>query len=186
MVWALARVLEGGTGTFRCTRRSATAGTMTRDRSALRRLSRAGLTNVLLFSEASMTLASSSLAIALLPFKRLHGLLGHHGSNLRAPTADERRVRQICWAVEAAAKRLPWRTVCFQKGVALHWMLRRRGIPTYLHYGVGKSPEAELAAHVWISHQDVILMGGDVASDFTCVATYPGEHPLRSSRQGAT
>lgn len=150
---------------------------MTRDGPLLQRFRWLAPTNATLLAEATMALAAAWLVIAFLPFRRLGGLLGRPGETLRPPAADERLVRQIRWAVEAAAKRVPWRAVCFQKGVALHWMLRRRGVATRLHYGVGKSPEDRLAAHVWVSLDGTILIGGDVAPDFTCLATYPSDGP---------
>ena len=150
---------------------------MTRDVRVLQRFRWLAPTNATLLAEATMALAGAAVIIAFFPFRRLGALLGRRGATLRPPGADERRVRQIRWAVEAAAKRVPWRAVCFQKGVALHWMLRRRGIPTRLHYGVGKSPENQLAAHVWVSLDGATLMGGEVAHNFTCLATYPSDAP---------
>lgn len=122
-----------------------------------------------LLAEAGVLLAAASLAIRLLPFRRVVAIAGR-------PLAPERAIvdpaRQI-WAVEAVARRVPWRTVCFQKGLALHLMLRRRRVPSLLHYGVGKGEADELAAHVWISVDGAIVMGGDVVDRFRCLATYP-------------
>ena len=116
------------------------------------------------------------MAIRLLPFKRVAA------SAAREPRAvapgDAAAVRDACWAVEAAARRVPWRTVCFQKGLALHWMLRRRGVASVLHYGVGKGiAGAEIAAHVWISVGGEIVIGGEEAPRFACVATFPAAPP---------
>lgn len=44
---------------------------------------------------------------------------------------------------------VPWRTVCLRKGLALQWMLRRRGIDARLHYGIGKDDVGALCAHLW-------------------------------------
>lgn len=52
-------------------------------------------------------------------------------------------------------------------------MLRRRGIASQLHYGVGKGEQGELAAHVWISVAGETVLGGEVAHNFRCLATYP-------------
>jgi hypothetical protein len=82
------------------------------------------------------------------------------------------RIATTRWAVEATARRLPWKTVCFQKGLALHWMLQRREVPSRLHYGVSQAEE-QLRAHVWVSHGDEIIIGGEVAGEFTCLITYP-------------
>jgi hypothetical protein len=63
--------------------------------------------------------------------------------------------------------------VCFQKGLALHMMLRRRGIASVLHYGVMQNAARGLAAHVWISEGDRLVMGGEVAPDYTELARFP-------------
>jgi hypothetical protein len=76
-------------------------------------------------------------------------------------------------AIRSAAPRLPWRTVCFQQGVALHWMLRRRGVASRLHYGVRQDRENGLTAHVWVSIDGANVLGGENASDFSCLATFP-------------
>jgi hypothetical protein len=52
-------------------------------------------------------------------------------------------------------------------------MLRRRGLPSILHYGVGRGPESRLRAHVWVSLEGETLLGGEVAEQFACLATFP-------------
>lgn len=127
----------------------------------------------LLLAETLAVIAVASAAIRLVPFRRLVrvaslGPLAGNRPGMRGAGVDELR-----WAVEAVSRRVPWRVVCFQKGLALHLMLRRRGTPSLLHYGVGKDKEGELAAHVWISVEGEIVMGGQVGGRFTCLATYP-------------
>jgi hypothetical protein len=56
----------------------------------------------------------------------------------------------------------------------LHWMLQRRGLHSRLHYGVGRSA-GDLRAHVWVSCAGRNVIGGEIAHDFTCLATYPSE-----------
>lgn len=124
----------------------------------------------LLLAETFATLAVASAAIAVLPFRRVVQLASrdHTGERRGRFGADE-----LVWAVEAVGRRVPWRTVCFQKGLALHLMLRRRGISSMLRYGVGKGDEGQLAAHVWIDVDSRTVMGGDVADRFSCLASYP-------------
>jgi hypothetical protein len=128
-----------------------------------------------LLAEASLLLMLASAAIALVPFRRLPDLLGSKTAGPKGESCDSGQLRRLCWAVEASARWLPWRTVCFQKGVALHWMFRRRGLASRLHYGVGRLEENALGAHVWVSHGGSIVMGGEVASKFACLATFPAK-----------
>ena len=129
--------------------------------------------NKLVLAESLVTLALVSLAIRLLPF-RLVVKAARGGAASPAATADERTSVIRCrWAVEKWSDRVPWRTVCFQKGLTLHMMLRRRGIASILHYGVMQNRERGLTAHVWVSESDRIIMGGETAADYQELACFP-------------
>lgn len=123
-----------------------------------------------LLAEAVLALAVASAATHLLPFRRAVRLgswrLG------RSTAADP---RDAVWAVEAAAARVPWKAACFQQGLALQAMLRRRGIEAQLHYGVGYDQDRSLSAHVWLSSDGTILIGGEQAPHYRLLASLPGE-----------
>jgi len=141
-----------------------------------------GTTNRLLLAEALPALVLASLAVKLVPFRRV-AALASRPVRRRAVAADPAYLRKMRWAVEAWGKRAPWRAVCFQRGLALHWMLRRRGIASILHYGVAKDGEAGLRAHVWVSVDGRDVIGGEEATGFAQVASFPA--PARSPAQGA-
>jgi hypothetical protein len=70
--------------------------------------------------------------------------------------------------VEAAARRLPWRTACIQKGLAVQRMLRSSGIDAVLHYGARHRPvTGKLEAHVWVTVDGRAVAGGEE------IASYP-------------
>lgn len=138
-----------------------------------RRRARLGAADWLLLAEGLTALTAASLAIRLLPFRKV-AAAASRGAGDALP--DEVRLRKLRWAVTAWAKRVPWRAVCFQRGLAFHWMLQRRGIASRLHYGVAPSGEAGLAAHVWISVGGRIWMGGDEAPRFECLKIFPEGH----------
>lgn len=137
--------------------------------------SRLGPRDGLLIVQAAAALSAASLMIAIMPFRRivrlasLSDVVSH-----RAPELD--RSHRAAQAVDAWARRLPWKTVCFQKGLALHWMLRRNGIHSRLHYGVNSHASHGLRAHVWVSVGGEIIMGRDVAHEFVCLATFPSDN----------
>lgn len=89
-----------------------------------------------------------------------------------ATSGHSGEVAEIVEAVERASRKIPWRTVCFHQGLATHWMLRARRIPSQLHYGI-RTGEDRLAAHVWVSVDDAIVIGGEEAAQHACVATFP-------------
>ncbi|MEO8113933.1 MAG: lasso peptide biosynthesis B2 protein, partial [Phenylobacterium sp.] len=80
---------------------------------------------------------------------------------------------RVRWAIVAVARRLPWRALCFEQGLAAHWMLRRRGTPATLHYGVAGSAEAGLKAHVWVRDGQRAIVGCELADRFTELAVFP-------------
>lgn len=135
------------------------------------RFRRLGRERQSLLIEATLELALASAAVALLPFRRaiVRGStpLGEAGD--RAGT-----VETLVWAVEAAARRLPWRTVCIEQGIAAQRMLRRRGIDARLHYGARtQNTPSRLEAHVWVTVDKIAVIGAAEALGFAEIATYP-------------
>lgn len=132
-----------------------------------------------LIVEASAALAMMSAAVRFLPFRRAVRM----GSRMLSGAAPDDRTEILGdarWSVVAAAGAVPWRAVCLQQGLALQWMLRRRGIDAVLHYGLAKEKGAKLEAHAWVSVGDNLVIGGEIASKFRCVATFP-EVPARAA-----
>ena len=92
---------------------------------------------------------------------------------VRGLPASSAQIDRVVRAVQAWARRVPWRAVCFQQGLAVHLMLRRRGVPSRMHYGVSQALEKGLGAHVWVGVGDRTVIGGEEAGRFACLATYP-------------
>lgn len=143
----------------------------------LPRLRRLASRDGLVLAEALGALAAASLAIRLLPFRRVAAAAA--GRRVEGAAGDEQAIGRVRWAVEAWGRRVPWRAVCFQKGLAVHWMLRRRGIASLLHYGVGRVESDRLAAHVWVSVSGRDVIGGEEAARFACLATFPDANSLK-------
>jgi hypothetical protein len=74
-------------------------------------------------------------------------------------------------AIERAACRLPWRTVCFHQALAAHWMLRRRGYDSRVRYGLRQGEV--LTAHVWVTLGDRVVIGEERDDPHTTVAVFP-------------
>lgn len=121
-----------------------------------------------LLVRAAITLTAASAAVAFFPFRRAV----RFGS---VPLGEGHILVEDCvWAVEAAARRLPWRAVCIEQSLAAQRMLRRAGIDVRLHYGACQDAETEkLHAHVWLSVGTKTILGGADAPDHTEIATYP-------------
>ena len=121
-----------------------------------------------LFAEAGVALTGASLAVRMLPFRWIARSAGL-GAAARGSVTDPAAVAR---AVDRASRRLPWRTVCFQEGLAAHWMLRRRGAPARLHYGI-RSETERLSAHVWVTLHGRPVIGEEADEPHSCVATFP-------------
>jgi hypothetical protein len=138
----------------------------------LARLARMPFHDKAITVEALALLAAASLAIARRPFREVVELAAGHAT--AQPRYSDAQTIDLCrWAVKAWADRVPWRAVCFQRGLALHWMLRRRGILSLLNYGVAQGGDKGLRAHVWVDVGGRTVMGGAEAPGFACLATFP-------------
>ena len=137
----------------------------------IRRFARLGLPRQLLIVEAVFALAAARAAIVCLPFKSAVRLGSRDLARVAPPPPEA--VDAICWSVRAASVRVPWRAMCFERGLALQWMLRRRGIDARLVYGARLQDEAALDAHVWVTVGERILIGGEQAASYRRLATHP-------------
>jgi Transglutaminase-like superfamily len=122
-----------------------------------------------LLLRATALLGLASIAVALLPFRRAIRF-----GSVPVGARQSSSVEEIAWAVEAAARRLPWRTVCIEKGLVVQRILRGAGLNAILHYGARHHPDnRKLEAHVWVTIDGRIVIGGAEAPDFALVASYP-------------
>ena len=123
----------------------------------------------MLLPRAMVFLVIASAAVAWLPFRKAIRISSTGLKRRSAATPED-----VVWAVEAASRRVPWRTVCLQKGLAAQQMLRSAGFDAILHYGARHEPERrDLEAHVWVTIDNYAVIGGEEAGSFTRVATFP-------------
>ncbi len=127
------------------------------------------------FAEAACALTLATAAIRILPFRTVIRTMGYGGAEHDRGQADADVALEVRRAVKRAARRLPWSIVCFPEGLAAHWMLRRRGAPSLVHYGLRQS-ESGLTAHVWISVGNEVVVGEETTERHTCVAVFPSSH----------
>ena len=82
--------------------------------------------------------------------------------------------REVRWAIALAASRVPFRAVCLQQAVAAKLMLRRRGIPATVRFGLapGNAPDAFPRAHAWVSAGKVKVAGFPVEPALVVVARF--------------
>ena len=132
------------------------------------RLRQLSASQMRLLLRATVLLGLASAAVSVLPFRMAIRL----GSvRLGRQTGS---IEECVWAVEAAARRIPWRAMCIEKGLAVQRMLRSRGVEAILHYGARHHRETgNLEAHVWVMVDSQPIVGGAEAPEFAPIATYP-------------
>lgn len=134
----------------------------------------------LLLGEAICWLALARIAIATLPFQWV-GRLASVPVRGQAPPPEVRAdmVQRIRWAISTCARRMPWRAKCFEQGLTAQLMLRRRGTRSVLYYGAASEDERGLSAHVWVRDGDLDIIGGEIASGYAVLATFPPSTDFR-------
>ena len=123
-----------------------------------------------LLAEAGAAIILASLALRLMPFRVLAGRLSR-GIGSKRPS-DAETAYWLRRAVMAWATRLPWRTLCFEQGLAAFVLLRRRGLAATLHYGAATAG-GELQAHVWVTSGPTEVIGCENKEKYGLLARFP-------------
>lgn len=126
--------------------------------------------------EAAVLLVAARIAVAAVPFPLLKRVLGapQHAPGAPDPVAD---VGPACRAVVRAAERLPFATACLPRAIAGQLMLRRRGLPASVVFGLARR-DGEWLNHAWLEHAGQPVLGADDAVVYTRTISYRGA-PLR-------
>lgn len=125
----------------------------------------------LLLAEAGAAILAASLAVRLVPFRTLAGRLASDASG--RDFSDPETAYWLRRAILAWARRLPWRALCFEQGLAAFMLLRRRKFAAALHYGAA-TIDGELKAHVWVTSGPTGVVGCENKEDFGVLARFEG------------
>ena len=125
----------------------------------------------LYLAEALAALVGAAAAIQLDPFREA---LDFGSVPLRRRVVlPLETIDELSWSVRSVARKLPFRALCFEQGLALQRMLRRRGVDALLHYGLGKDEADLIEAHVWVTAGDRVVIGEQGLDNFQSVAVFP-------------
>jgi len=122
-------------------------------------------------AEAAAEIVRAKLALTFAPFERIAARAALPTPGGVQPPADVRE--RVRWAVLVAARRMPWGPKCFEQGLSAQAMLRRRGAPALLHYGVRKEASGELKAHVWVTTGGRPVVGCEEVHTWTELTRWP-------------
>jgi len=125
-----------------------------------------------LLVEAVLGLARAGVLLRVQRFSRLSHSLGRHMAESPPEEAAmlTREARRVQWAVETAARNLPWKPVCLPQAVAATQLLRRRGIASTLYLGI--DPAEGYDAHAWVRVGRFIVTGGPSPDRFSIVSKF--------------
>lgn len=124
--------------------------------------------------EAGVLLIAAKLALLVVPFKRLAPSLGKSVA-VTTPSIghdDEETAQAVAWAVESAARRLPWHSSCFARAIVGKRMLDLRRIPAMLYLGVRKDESGKLHAHAWLESRGVCVTGALAQEAYSPIARF--------------
>lgn len=128
---------------------------------------------------AAIYLIASRAVVRLMPFRLLRWTLGgwNNGNAGNAPGLENSTIDSTALAsarrVERAAYRLPGESRCLPKAIALHWMLRRGGMPSRIVVAVHRHDRsADHAYHAWVEHAGRMLIGACDRDEYRSVMTF--------------
>lgn len=78
-------------------------------------------------------------------------------------------VNKIRWYVNKLSSFVPFKSVCYDKSLALKKILNKKGIDCKLHYGA--SIKGELKGHTWLTIKGDPILGGGVLEEYQLVKT---------------
>lgn len=127
---------------------------------------------LLLSTEAFLLMAVFRISLRLVPFRRILRAISRpqpdkdlDANPFNTPGVLETAL-SVRWAIESVSRNSPARFVCFPQSLAGFVMLRRRGIPSTIVYGVGHSHVGNLIAHTWLTLGDRTVVGGEGSEQF--------------------
>lgn len=139
--------------------------------SALRRLP---TSDGLLVIEAALGMTWSNLKLWVMPFQRIAPTLGQLQVSPVAPDPNQPPLtaKKVAWAIQAAARRLPWPCKCLSQAMTAKAMLRRRGVSTTLYVGVSKDEAQSFLAHAWLNCGSYLVTGGQQSHQFMTMMAF--------------
>jgi hypothetical protein len=150
-------------------------------RRLLHRFAQVGNKRRWLLAEAALSLLAARLSLICVSFSRLARRVG-----TLVPPTDDRIAKanavpraeqtflayEVSWAVTRAARYMPFKAVCLQQAMAARSMLRRRGVPSVLHFGAARGETKPLDAHAWLDAAGVEVTGYPVEERLAEIACF--------------
>ncbi|MFC1835142.1 lasso peptide biosynthesis B2 protein [Thermodesulfobacteriota bacterium] len=127
-----------------------------------------------LLLEATIVNGLVRLALLALPFRFILRILGR----LMEQTTDtvnhghSETVERVCWAVRIAGRHAPWKSTCLIEALSAKLMLRHRGAPSTLYFGVARDENQEICYHAWLRSGAGVVVGGPMDKSYSVLAAF--------------
>jgi transglutaminase superfamily protein len=119
--------------------------------------------------EATLMLALARFAVRFVPAARIFAWANRRPRRVNRFATGE--ADWVAWAVERIGNR-PWmNALCLPRALAIHAMLRRRGIASRLCLGVARDGK-ELIAHAWVEIGETTRSLDPAVGHFTRLAQF--------------
>lgn len=113
-----------------------------------------------LLLRALASLCAASVEVRLRPFGRISARLGTMEPPPRPDhSGDADQARVIRWAVDAAARRLPFECACLARALAARDLCRAHGLAPVLHMGAERGQQGRAETHAWLTAAGVGVTG---------------------------
>ncbi len=142
-----------------------------RMRSPLRRAREVGPGGMRLLIRTFWFLLWAKVALRSMPMKKIVAWKQRALVHPRDGAMVVEQCARVRWAVLVVARYSPVAFVCFPQCLAASELLRGYGIQSRLHYGVGRDA-AKLRMHTWLEAGGGIVIGGEVADQFSTLDVY--------------
>ena len=129
----------------------------------------------MLLCEALLALATARAAMFCVPFRRIAAWLGTPGAETPATVGNDEILiaKEIGWAVNVLARRVPWDGRCLAQALAASGMLRRRGLEGTVSFGARRNnADAQFSAHAWLRLGSFMVTGGSGHEEFKRFTTF--------------
>lgn len=124
--------------------------------------------------EAAFMLVLARLAVRFVPAARIFSWADRRPRRINRFAIGE--VSWVTWAVEKISNSPRMNALCLPRALAIHAMLRRRGIASRLCLGLARDGQA-LIAHAWVEVGETTATSDPALAHFTRLAQF-GEVPV--------
>ena len=121
--------------------------------------------------EAVACLLWVRVILALFPLATALQILRRTTVAEKVPAASSGGAEEIKRALYRAAHYVPFKALCLQQAFAASLMLRRRGLPAAVHFGVRGKGDS-IVAHAWSVSGESPITGTELADQFVPIAVF--------------